>query len=93
MTRSIHGTATALTVALAAALLMALTLAAAVTAPAGAHRSACHGNASCPALAGSLEWRGMVCVRRFSRWRDASFTKRLRHRGETYYCKRGAGTR
>lgn len=56
--------------------------------PAGAHRHGCHRAHTCPSDHATYRWRGWHCVKPASSKRNATFRKRIRYAGLTYYCKR-----
>jgi hypothetical protein len=52
------------------------------------HRSRCHQSHTCPSDHATYRWRGLLCVKPKSDKRDATFTRRVKHAGLTYFCQR-----
>jgi hypothetical protein len=52
------------------------------------HRSRCHQNQTCPSDHATYRWHGLLCVKPTSDKRNRTFTRRVKHAGLTYYCKR-----
>lgn len=58
--------------------------------PANAHRNACHTRHTCPSDHATYRWgtQRLLCVKPTSSKRNATFRKRIRYGGLTYFCKR-----
>lgn len=55
-----------------------------------AHRNPCHTRHECPSDHATYRWgpKRLLCVKPTSSKRNATFRKRIRYGGLTYYCKR-----
>ena len=73
---------------LAILIVTAVAALAGTAAPADAHFHLCHQVKSCPSDDATYRWRGLRCAVRSSDAFNASFKRRVRYSGRTYFCKR-----